>query len=408
MQYPACVKRSFKFRFYPTPEQASELNRTFGCIRMVWNKALAERHSLYATEKKSITYAQMGRNLTAWKQTEELGFLREVSSVPLQQTLRHQQVAFNRFFAKQNRYPRFKNRNRKQSAEYTRNGFRWKNEKLFLAKMSEPLDLRLSRPVPEGEPTIITVSRDMVGRWHVSMMFDDTVEPLPKTGAAVGIDLGLKDFLVTSDGERINHPQYLRKKEQRLARYQRMMARKVKGSTNRVKAKKRVAKTHAAIADSRKDFLHKVSTDIVRKYDVIAVEDLAVKNMVKNRSLAKSISDSGWGEFRSMLEYKADWYGKRFVIVDRFYPSSKTCFACGHLLKDLSLRTRRWTCPGCRTLHDRDVNAAKNILAEGLSVTGFTPREACGAGVSHLESPPMLSAVKQETVDREVLGIPSH
>lgn len=400
------MKRAFKFRFYPTPGQASELNRTFGCVRLVWNKALAERHTLYATEKKSITYAQMGRNLTGWKQTDELRFLTEVSSVPLQQTLRHQQVAFNNFFNKTTRYPRFKNRNGRQSAEYTRNGFRWKNNQLFLAKMSEPLDLRLSRQVPEGQPTTITVSRDAVGRWYVSMLFDPDIEPLAGTGAAVGIDLGLKSFAVTSDGDSIDHPNLFRKKEKRLARYQRILARKKKGSANRVKAKKKVAKTHASVADARRDFLHKASTDIVRQYDVIAVEDLAVKNMVRNRSLAKSISDSGWGKFCSMLAYKADWYGKRFVVVDRFYPSSKTCSECGHLLKDLSLGTRRWTCPACRTLHDRDVNAAKNILAEGLSVAGLVPREASGAGVRHSGSPPMLSAVNEETRDREVLGIP--
>jgi putative transposase len=398
------VKRAFKFRFYPTSEQAIEANRTFGCVRKVWNKALAERHALYSTEKKSITYAAMGRNLTAWKQTDELGFLREVSSVPLQQTLRHQQVAFNNFFNKTAHYPRFKNRNGRQSAEYTRNGFRWKNGQLFLAKMTEPLDLRLSRPVPEGEPTTITISRDPLGRWYVSMLFDDEIEPLLDTGAVVGIDLGLKSLLVTSDGESIDHPQFLRKKEKRLARYQRIMARRVKGSTRRLKTKRRVAKTHAAIADSRRNFLHEESTKIVRRYDVIAVEDLSVKNMVKNRRLSKSISDSGWGEFRSMLAYKAEWYGKKFVVVDRFYPSSKTCSDCGHLLKELSLGTRRWACPSCGTLHDRDINAAKNIIAEGLSVLGLTPKEARGADVRHMGTPPVLSAVKREPIRAEGPG----
>lgn len=384
------MKRAFKFRFYPTPGQASELNRTFGCVRLVWNKALAERHTLYATEKKSITYAQMGRNLTGWKQTDELRFLTEVSSVPLQQTLRHQQVAFNNFFNKTTRYPRFKNRNGRQSAEYTRNGFRWKNNQLFLAKMSEPLDLRLSRQVPEGQPTTITVSRDAVGRWYVSMLFDPDIEPLAGTGAAVGIDLGLKSFAVTSDGDSIDHPNLFRKKEKRLARYQRILARKKKGSANQVKAKKKVAKQHVRTADARRDFLHKTSTEIVRTYDVIVVEDLAVKNMIRNHSLAKSISDSGWGEFRQFLAYKAEWYGKRLVVIDRFTPTSKVCSECGHLLAHLSLGTRQWSCPSCGTLHDRDINAAKNILAAGLAV------EACGAGVRHSGSPPMLSAANQE------------
>jgi putative transposase len=244
--------------------------------------------------------------------------------------------------------------------------------------------------VPDGSPSTVTVSRDAAGRWFVSMLFEDAVEPLPATGAVVGIDLGLKHFAVTSDGDKIDHPALLRKKEKRLARYQRQMARKAKGSANRDKARRKVAKQHARTADARRDFLHRTSTEIVRTYDVIVVEDLAVKNMVRNRSLAKSISDSGWGEFRQFLTYKAEWYGKRVVVIDRFTPTSKVCSECGHLLAYLSLGTRHWTCPGCGTLHDRDINAAKNILAAGLAV------EACGAGVRHSGSPPMLSAVNQE------------
>lgn len=262
--------------------------------------------------------------------------------------------------------------------------------------MADPLKIRWSRAVPDGTPSTVTVSRDSANRWHVSMLFDDTVEPFPETGAVVGIDLGLKDFLVTSDGERINSPQFLRKKEQRLARYQRMMARKVKGSANHVKAKKKVAKVHAQVSDSRRDFLHKTSTDIVARYDVIAVEDLAVKNMVKNRSLAKSISDSGWGQFREFLTYKSEWYGKRLVVINRWYPSSKLCSDCGYLLRELSLGTRRWTCPSCGTRHDRDINAAKNIIAEGLSVAGLASGKARGAGVRHVEATPVQPAVKRE------------
>lgn len=390
------MKRAYRFRFYPTPEQASELNRTFGCVRFVWNWALDLRTREYRVNGNSINYVALSALLTELKKQPDTAFLSEVSSVPTQQVLRHLQVAFGNFFAKRNRYPRFKSRYGKQSLEYTVNGFRFRDGQLFLAKMSNPLRIRWSRGIPDEAPSTVTISRDTADRWHVSMLFDDTVDQLPETGAVVGIDLGLKDFLVTSDGERINHPQFLRKKEQRLGRYQRMMARKVKGSANRIKAKKKVAKIHAQVADSRRDFLHKASTDIVQRYDVIAVEDLAVKNMVKNPSLAKSISDSGWGEFRSQLEYKSEWYGKRLVVIDRWHPSSKLCSDCGHLLRELSLRTRRWTCPFCRTLHDRDINAAKNILAEGLSVAGPTPREACGAGVRHVEATPVQPAVKQE------------
>lgn len=367
------------------------LGRTMGCARYVWNWALAERTRAHRMEGRSVGYHDLSSQLTALKKTPEAAFLSEVSSVPLQQTLRHQQTAFTNFFAKRARYPRFKSRRGRQSIEYTTSAFRWRDGRLHLAKMTAALDIRMSREVPAGSPSTVTVSRDTAGRWFVSMLFDDTVAELPVTGAVVGIDLGLKHFAVTSDGDKIDHPRLLRSKEQRLARYQRAMARKQKGSANRDKARRKVAKAHAQVSDARRDFLHKTSTDIVRTYDVIVVEDLAVKNMVRNRSLAKSISDSGWGEFRQFLAYKAEWYGKRFVVIDRFQPTSKVCSDCGHLLAHLNLGTRSWTCPGCGTLHDRDINAAKNILAAGLAV------KACGAGVRHSGSPPMLSAVNQES-----------
>lgn len=390
MGHTDCVKRAYKFRFYPTEEQASVLGRTMGCARYVWNWALAERTRAYRMEGRSVGYHDLSSQLTALKRTTDAAFLTEVSSVPLQQTLRHQQTAFGNFFAKRARYPRFKSRRGRQSIEYTTSAFRWREGRLHLAKMSGPLDIRMSRPVPDGSPSTVTVSRDTAGRWFVSMLFDDTVDPLPTTGAVVGIDLGLKHFATTSDGDKIDHPRLLRSKERKLARYQRMTSRKQKGSANRDKARRKVAKVHAQVADARRDFLHKESTRIVRTYDVIAVEDLHVRGMVRNRTLAKSISDSGWGEFRQFLAYKAEWYGKRFVVIDRFQPTSKVCSECGHLLASLSLGTRHWTCPDCGTLHDRDINAAKNILAAGLAAS------ACGAGVRHSGSPPMLSAVNQE------------
>lgn len=394
------MKRAYRYRFYPTPEQASELNRTLGCVRFVWNWALAERTKRYRVGGEHVGYHQLSAELTVLKQAEATGFLTEVSSVPLQQILRHQQVAFGNFFAKRARYPRFKSRVGHQSMEYTSRGFRWRDGRLFLAKLADSIDLRLSRPLPDGcVPSTVTVSRDTAGRWHVSMLVDETIEALPPSDAAVGVDLGLKDFAVTSDGERIAHPKSLRHKEQRLARYQRQMARKQKGSANRRKARTKVARTHAKIADTRRDFLHKTSTDLIRRYDLIVVEDLAVRNMVKNHCLAKSISDSGWGEFRRQLEYKAGWYGRRVVVIDRWYPSSKLCSHCGHLLSKLSLGTRQWTCPTCGTRHDRDLNAAKNILAEGHSVT------ACGADVRRPGATRTRSATKQETPPAKV-GIP--
>ncbi len=237
----------------------------------------------------------------------------------------------------------------------------------------------------------MTVSRDPCGRWYASFAVE-TADPdqAPATGAMVGVDMGIKDFAVTSDGEKIANPRHLAKRERNLARYQRRMARKKRGSANRGKAKAKVARAHRKVAASRADFLHRTSTRLVRDHDVIVVEDLAVKNMVRNRSLAKAISDSGWGTFRNMLEYKSARYGRHLIVIDRWYPSSKTCSACGHLLAELSLSTRTWQCPSCGTRHDRDVNAAKNILAAGLAVS------ACGGDVRHSGSSRVQSPAKQE------------
>jgi putative transposase len=255
----------------------------------------------------------------------------------------------------------------------------------------------------------VTVSRDPCGRWYVSLAVDvPGPEQLPATGRAVGVDLGVKDFAVTSDEQRIPNPRHLERRAKNLARYQRRTARCQPGSANRAKAKAKAARAHRKVRAARADFLHKTSTSLVRDHDLIVLEDLAVKNMVCNRRLAKAISDCGWGTFREMLEYKADRCGRRVIVIDRWFPSSKTCSACGHVLAELSLSTRTWQCPSCGTRHDRDINAAKNILAAGLAVAGDTfPGHACGADVSHSGSSRVQSAVKQEP--RPVrAGIPVH
>ncbi|GII64896.1 transposase [Sphaerisporangium krabiense] len=326
-----------------------------------------------------------------------------MSSVPLQQAIRHQQVAFTNFFAGRARYPRYKSRGGRQSAEYTRSGFRYRDGRLWLAKMDAPLEFVWSWPdvdVTAIDPTTVTASRDPCGRWYVSFAVEvDAPERAPAPGAVVGVDLGVKDFAVTSDGEKIANPRVLAKRERNLARYQRRMARKRRGSNNRAKARAKVARAHRKVAASRADFLHRMSTRLVRDHDVIVVEDLAVKNMVRNHKLAKAISDSGWGTFRRQLEYKTAKYGRHLIVIDRWYPSSRTCSACGHLLATLSLNTRHWTCPGCGTRHDRDINAAKNILAAGLAVS------ACGGDVRHSGSSRVRSPVKQEPQPAKV-GIP--
>jgi putative transposase len=395
------VRTAYKCRAYPHEGQQQMLARTFGCVRVVWNRTLAWRHQRYHAEHAKTGFTQANAYLTAMKATSELAWLNEVPSVPLQQAIRHQQVAYTNFFADRAKYPRYKSRDGRQSAEYTRSGFRYRDGQLFLAKMSTPLAFAWSWPDIDPtaiNPTTVTVSRDPDGRWYVSFAVD-VADPqqLPVTGRAVGVDLGVKDFAVTSGGEKIPNPRHLERKARSLARYQRRQARCQKGSANRAKAKAKVARAHRKVRAARTDFLHKTSTRLVRSNDVIVIEDLAVKNMVRNHSLTRAISDCGWGAFRQMIEYKAAKYGRHVITVDRWYPSSKTCSACGHLLAELSLSTRHWQCPSCGTRHDRDINAAKNILAAGLAVARTSPGDACGADVRHSGTPRVRSAVKQES-----------
>ncbi|MFG1823579.1 RNA-guided endonuclease InsQ/TnpB family protein [Microbispora bryophytorum] len=396
------VKRAFKYRFYPTDEQAAELSRTFGCVRLVYNKALEERTQAWYGEQRRVSYVQSSAALTEWKKTEELAFLTEVSSVPLQQTLRHLQTAFGNFFAKRAKYPRFKSRKKSRaSAEYTRSGFRFRDGKLTLARMSEPLEIRWSRPLPDGAvPTTVTVSRDSSGRWFVSLLCEDTIAPAAATTNAVGLDAGITSLVTLSTGEKITNPKHERRDRARLAKAQRELSRKAKGSANREKARHRVAKVHARITDRRLDFLHKLSTRLVRENQTVVIEDLTVRNLLKNGRLARAICDASWTELRSMLEYKCAWYGRELVVIDRFFPSSKLCGVCGTITAKMPLNVREWTCD-CGAVHDRDVNAARNILAAGLAAS------ACGDGVrpQRESSRTGRSSMKQEP-QRATAGIP--
>ena len=391
---------AYRCRAYPDGAQQQVLARTFGCVRVVWNRTLAARHTRWHAEAKGTPYAETGRALTQLKKDSGLAFLNEVSSVPLQQALRHQHKAFTAFFERRARYPRFKSRRSRQSAHYTRSAFSMRGGVLRLAKTDAPLEFVWSWPtvdVTALDPTMVIVSREPDGRWYVTFTVDtDPPAPLAEAGHVVGVDLGVHDFAVTSDGERIPNPRHLERKARHLARYQRRMARCRDGSANRAKAAAKVARVHRKIRNARRDFLHRASTGLVRGSDLIVVEDLNVAGMVRNRHLARAISDCGWGEFRRQLAYKCERYGRTLVVIDRWYPSSKTCSACGHLLAELSLSTRGWMCPACRARHDRDVNAATNILAAGLAVARDLPGDACGAGVRHAETPPVQPAVKQE------------
>ena len=372
-----CVKRAFKYRFYPTAQQAAELSRTFGCVRRVYNMALDARSRAWTLEHRRVSYVETSAMLTEWKKTEEHGFLGEVSSVPLQQSLRHLQTAYTAFFDKRARHPRFKSKKRsKDSAEYTRSAFRFSGGELVLAKIRDPLAIVWSRPLPEeAEPSTVTVSRDRAGRWFVSLLVEASVAPAPTTDTVVGLDAGITSLVTLSTGEKITNPKFERKDRARLGKAQRELSRKRQGSRNWEKARVRVARIHARIADRRRDFLHKLTTRLVRENQAIVIEDLTVRSLLGNRTLARAISDASWTELRSQLEYKCAWYGREMIAIDRFFPSSKTCSTCGLIRAKLPLNVRAWTCEGCGTRHDRDHNAAKTILAAGLAVS------ACGAGV---------------------------
>jgi putative transposase len=371
------VKRAYRYRFYPSPEQAAELSRTFGCVRKVYNLALAARTDAWYQRRERVTYVQSSAMLTEWKKAPGMVFLNEVSSVPLQQALRHLQSAYAAFWEKRALYPRFKSRKKSRaSAEYTRSAFRWRHGQLTLAKMTGPLDIRWSRPLPDGaEPSTVTVSRDGAGRWFVSLLCECPIEPHPPAEAVVGVDAGLTSLVTLSTGEKVTNPRHERHDRARLARAQRNLARKAKDSANRNKARVKVAKVHARITDRRRDFLHKLTTRLVRENQAVVIEDLSVRTMLRNHHLARAISDVAWHELRDMLEYKCDWYGRDLVVIDRWYPSSKTCSACGHVAPSLPLPVREWSCGDCGAQHDRDVNAARNIRAAGLAAL------ACGAGV---------------------------
>ena len=354
-----------RFRFYPTREQASMLARIFGSCRWAYNTMLRMRTDAHANGEK-INYVRSSAIFTELRHAPETKWLEEVSSVPTQQALRHLQSAFQAFFDKRAKYPAFKKKRDKQAAEYTVSAFKYKDGILSIAQLGN-LHVRWSKKF-SSSPTTVTITKSPAGRYYVTLVLDEVVEHLTETHAEVGIDLGINRLATLSTGERIPNPQHLKIKQKKVARLQRVMARRKKGSGRRERARIAVAKLQESIADSRNDYLQKVTTDLVRRFDLIATEDLNVRGMVRNHRLSRSISDASFGSFIRMLQYKCEWYGRTLVKIDRFFPSSKRCFNCGYIAESLPLSIREWTCPECWDSHDRDENAAQNILAVGRTV----------------------------------------
>jgi putative transposase len=366
--------QSFKQRIYPNQAQRVWLRQAFGCSRFVYNWALGLRSEAWSKDQIKITGPEIGKKLTQLKKQEEFSWLKVASARSLFYTLMNLEVAYSKFFNKKAAYPKFKKRKAcGGSAKFDDSQYALVNGKLRLPKLAGTIRVNWTRPLP-CDPKFVTVSQDACGDFWASFTCDHPPTPLPPVSAEVAIDLGIETFATLSTGEKLKAPD-IRRKRQRVEILQRRAAKKQKGSANRRKALIRVARAHRKVSNTRKDFLHKLSTRLIRENQTVILEDLAVKNMVKNHSLARAISEQGWAEFVTMLEYKAEWYGRGVVKVDRFFPSSKTCSACAFIVERLPLNIRSWECPRCGVTHDRDVNAAKNILAAGRAVT------ACGDSV---------------------------
>lgn len=372
--------KSYKYRIFPTEPQREQLVKSFGCTRFVFNLGLETKISAWTSAKKYLSMFDLSKQLTEIKETEAQ-WLNDCPAQALQMTLRNLDVAYTNFFKRGTGFPKFKNKHGKQSLQLPQ-GVRFNddNKQIFIPKLKW-VDIDYHRELGNGEIKTITVSKTVTNKYFVSILIDNKqTKPESKPiidETSVGIDLGIKDFAITSDGEKFDNKDFFKSTMQKLRVAQRSLSRKKKGSNHYKKQKLIVSLLHEKVRNQRQDYLHKISIYLVDKYDTICLEDLAISNMIKNHNLSRAISDMGWREFRAMLEYKAEWQGKNISVIGRFEPSSKMCSCCGKINKKLALKDREWVCIGCGIKHDRDVNAATNIKKFGLrNQPSISKREA--------------------------------
>lgn len=358
--------KSYKYKLNPNEEQIVLLNKHFGSIRFTYNYFLNERKKEYETNKNTINYYDNARELTNLKKQEEYSWLNEINSQSLQDSLKNLETAYKNFFRFKKGFPKFKSKRSKNSFSVPQS-VKLINGKLVIPKFKQPIDLILHRTF-NGKIKSCTISKTTTNEYFVSILVETTHSVVPKTGKTIGIDLGLKDFVITSEGYKYKNNRYTKTYANLLKKAQQHLSRKTKGSNRYYKQKLKVAKLHKKIANSRLDNLHKVSTELIKNYDTIILEDLNIKGMIKNHKLSKHISDASWSKFVELLTYKAEWNDKQIVKIDRFFPSSKTCNCCGYINQNLKLDMREWTCPSCNIKLDRDLNASINILNEGYKL----------------------------------------
>ena len=368
------IHKSYKFKITPDNDQKELFAKHFGACRFVFNRYLNLRKETYLEEKKSLNYYDNANDLTVLKRDEEFVWLKEINSQSLQSSLRNLDTAYNKFFRKQTKFPRFKSKYNEQSFTIPQSVY-IKEGKLRIPKFKKGININIHRKI-EGKILFATISKSTTSKYYVSITCEVEHIPFEKTKSQVGIDTGIKDLAILSDGKIYENIKILKTNLKKLKYHQKQLSKKVKGSNSRLRQKSKLATVHEKVTNIRKDYLHKVSIEIIKNHDVICIEDLAIKNMMKNHKLAQAFSDVSLGTFYNMLEYKANWNDKTIVKINRFFPSSKTCNVCNYINQNLTLKDREWTCPNCKTSHDRDFNASINIKKQGLKILSGSGTES--------------------------------